>query len=56
MAPRFTVPFSQTLPAVIPVIVGLGFTVIAILLLIYGFPGTQEGKLEVKTTLTTKPF
>ena len=43
VALRMTVPFPQTLPGVVPVIEGIGFTVIVILLLVTGGDPAQSG-------------
>jgi hypothetical protein len=55
VAPNVTVPVPQTLPGVDPVIVGIGFTVVAIVLLVAGLPVTH-GVRSVNTTLTVLPL
>ena len=56
VAPSVTVPVPQILPGVIPVIVGIGFTVVVILLLIAGLFVAQGVTSDVSERLTTSPL
>jgi hypothetical protein len=51
VAPRVTVPLSQTLPGVVAVIVGIALTVVVILLLSAGLPVAHGEAFELKQHL-----
>ncbi len=50
VAPNITVPVPQTLPGVVPVIVGMVFTVMVIPVLVTGLPERHGEALDVSTT------
>ena len=56
VAPKVTVPVPQILPGVVPVIVGIGLTVVEIVLLVAGLPVAQGVEFDVKTTYTILPL